>query len=256
MKSNYRMLLGAAAVVTLLATFALRGTGQEDSLGKPLKLDGKLGTLKELLSAIQTQTGVAIKCPAHLSGRRLAVASTGQSVKAVLDAVCDTEGWSWHAADSGGLVIEGPIPQVKRGESLYGAVRRLTPPDLATFCYMPPSDKLQEGGGAPGGLDKRRTAVSKPLIAALSGMEGKLTGEGVKLSELKSGKEELLLLGLITSFRAEMTTRELFGNSTYLFVRPESTRLRLEKGTILMVDCPLEGQGSAFSFGANTAGNP
>lgn len=256
MKSTCRTFLASAALASLLATTALRGSGQEDALGKPLHLDGRPVTLKELIGAVQTQSGMVVKFPSSLSGRRLAVASTGQSVKAVLNAICEAEGWSWHAADDGATVIEGPSPQVKRGESLYAAVRRMTPPDLATFCNMPAPDKLQAGGGAPGSLDRRRTAVSSPLTSALSKMDEKLTGEGVKLSELKSGKDELVLLGIITSFGAQRAVAELYANSDFLLARPEATKLHLEKGTILMIECDLGPGRQPISFGANTATKP
>lgn len=256
MKSK-RLILATA----LVAVCGISGAGSaemdDDPLNQTVTFDGAMLSLKELAVKVGSVTGVEIEVPKHLLRRRVSVAASGQSARSVLDAVCELEGWTWGRQGNSKVVrIEGPVAGVRPAETTFAALRRLHPPDLVNYLRLPPATTVGMGSGDPGQIADRREDVSKRLWLALSPREAKLKDKGVTLAELKPDEAELVVLTVLLSHQAQRTYEEFGSNSNYLTSRSEATRLRIDQGSVLLVDCDLGMGKGSWSFGANTARNP
>lgn len=245
--------VASAIILVPCILFAAR-TPDEDPLSKSIRLDGQATTLKAVTASILTQSGVQVTIPGNLRGRRMEVASVSQSLRQVLDAICGVEGWTWTATGSGtAIVIKESAPTVDRDETVYSAYRRTIPPDMVNYFRMPRPGTYSRSGVGDGALNDRRASLEFSLSSTLAANEDKLSAAGLRMSEIKPLGQELVLLTMILSPRCLPGFMDLNGNTDWQLASPQATRLSIEQGTILFIDCDLGPGHGITSFGTNLA---
>lgn len=242
-------------LVVFLSTVCAYIYGQETKSGldSPLKLDGAPMTLPEFCAALTRQSGFAVKYPDYIVRRRIQVACE-QPVRRVLDAVCELNGWTWSVSNDKAVKIDGPVPALLKGETAYMGLKRIMPPDLAMYLHMPDQREFNPDPPSPGMYQKQQADVRPRCIAALNPLRDRLK-KGVAISEMKPGDVELIMLAVLLSQPAVKAGGELLTNDCWQAARPESMRVRLSQGSLLLFECDLPGRGNS-GFGTTIMPTP
>jgi hypothetical protein len=220
-----------------------------------LSLDSKPVTLATLATTVREQIGAKISFPKYLAERRLHVVGSNVTIRELIDGLCELEGWSWSLNASGEYAIEGPFAGRRPGESVYGALKRITPPDLAAYFKMPPMEKYAIAGMPEDYGVERRREIGERLSKALSPLRDKLVDKGIRWSDLETAVSEELMRAVLFTPGFITASGPIMSNDLWQVSDPRTVELKFDQGAILLIGYDLPGRGRTW-FGARVVEQP
>jgi hypothetical protein len=94
-------------------------------------------TLAEVLKVVSEQTGLRVEAADYLREHRLIIVAPGLSTAALLNTLCEMNGWKWQVADDGRVMVDRPAVRTPITlADMPFAFRAALPPDLIRYMEI------------------------------------------------------------------------------------------------------------------------